>query len=86
MIWQDYVMGITALSFVYALFPQLIHGFKNKKTTIQPQTALITSLGLYAFSIATLTLNLYFSTIVNAFNATLWAFLFYQSIKYKKKG
>jgi len=86
MVWQDYVMGVAALGFVYALVPQVVHGFKSKITTIQPQTALITTLGLYAFSISTLTLGLYFSTVVNAFNATLWAILFYQSARYKKKG
>ena len=85
MVWQDYVMGVAALGFTYALIPQVIHGFKNKKTIIQSQTALITFLGLYAFGIATFSLGLYFSTAVNVVNAILWTIIFYQSIKYKDR-
>ena len=82
MVWQDYVMAAAAIGFIYALIPQIFHGFKYKTTTIQPQTALVTSVGLYAFSIATLTLGLYFSTFMNFINAIIWTILFYQSIKY----
>lgn len=82
MIWQDIIITLGNLLFAYALIPQVYHGFKTKKSEIVVQTSLITTIGLYASGIAFLSLNLIFSGIICAFNATMWALLLIQNLKY----
>ena len=82
MIWQDIALTIANLIFSYALIPQVYHGFKHKKTTITKQTSTLTTIGLFTSSIAFLSLNLLFSGIVCAFNATMWALLLIQKLLY----
>ncbi|MFH1365555.1 MAG: hypothetical protein ABIH28_03155 [archaeon] len=84
MIWQDLVITIAVLLMSYALFPQVIKGFKTKKPLISKQTALITSMALYSISFVYLTLNLYFSSAMNFLTGTLWIVLLIQSIRYEK--
>lgn len=69
--------------FSYALIPQVYHGFKTKRGSMVFQTALFTTIGLYASCIAFFTLNLFFSGIICAINGTLWFILLLQKIKYK---
>jgi len=81
--WQDTVITIVNLVFSYALIIQVIQGFKDKKAYINFQTGLLTTIGLYSIVIAYASLNLWFSTIVGTFNATMWLTLFIQRITYK---
>ena len=81
--WQDIVITISIIFFAYALIPQIIQGFKKRKQDILLQTSLITSIGMYAITIAYLTLNLIFSSITAAITGTLWAIIAIQKIFYK---
>ena len=83
MVWQDLVISIISISFSYALIPQVTKGFKEKKSNIAFQTAIINSLGMFIISIIYFTLNLYFSTILGITTSILWLILLIQSIKYK---
>jgi len=86
MLWQDYVFSGATVAFSYALIPQIIKGFKEKKANIETQTAAITSAGLYVCSGAAYTLDLDLTTGLYVVAATLWGVLLYQSIKYKKNS
>lgn len=81
--WQDYVMAAAAISFSYALVPQVYYGFKNKVKTIRKQTGIITTLGLSAIAYAQYSLDLDFSTITTTAATTLWGTLTVQSFRYK---
>ena len=83
MIWQDIVITIANLLFTYALIPQVYHGFKTKKGAMVFQTALLTTIGLYAATFAFISLKLYFSGIISSINATLWLILLMQRSVYK---
>ena len=81
--WQDIVITIANFIFAYALIPQVVKGFKDKKAHIHIQTGLLTTTGMYAMSFAFFSLGLLFSTIIGVFNATMWLLLFIQSLIYK---
>jgi len=84
MIWQDIVLTIANLIFSYALIVQVYTGFKIRKGLMNIQTALSTTMALYAITIVYFSLGLYFSTIIGAINGTLWLILFIQKLKYKE--
>lgn len=67
----------------YALVPQVLHGFKIKKSLIKIQTSAITCLAVYAMAAAFFSLKLYFSAIMDFIIGTLWLILFLQNIIYK---
>ena len=83
MMWQDILITISNILFSYALIPQVYHGFKNKKTAMILQTALLTTIGLYASCIAFFSLGLLFSGIITVINGTLWGLLLLQTLIYK---
>jgi len=83
MVWQDLVLTIANIIFGYALIPQIYKGFKDKKGYINFQTALLSTIGLYAVTIVYFSLELKFSTIIGGFNATMWLLLLIQTIIYK---
>ena len=85
MLWQDYVFSGATIAFSYALIPQIIKGFREKKANITTQTAAITSTGLYVCAGVAYTLDLYLTTGLYTVAATLWGVLMYQSIKYRNK-
>ena len=82
MIWQDMVITLANLLFTYSLIIQVHKGFKDKKAHMHFQTALFTTIGLYAITIAFTSLNLLFSALVSGFNATMWLLLFIQKLIY----
>ena len=84
MVWQDIVVAIANVLFGYSLLWQVFQGFKKKKGLLALQTSLLTTIGLYALSVAYFSLNLYVSTIIGVFNGTMWLILFIQGIIYKK--
>lgn len=81
--WQDIIIASANVLFGYSLLYQVFHGFKVKKKLLTLQTSLLSTIGLYALSIAYLTLGLYVSTAVGAINGTLWLLLFIQGITYR---
>jgi hypothetical protein len=83
MIWQDLVLTIANILFSLALIPQVYHGFKTKRAAMVLQTAVLTTIGLYATSIAFFTLNLFFSGAVSLISGTLWALLLIQKLIYR---
>jgi uncharacterized protein with PQ loop repeat len=83
MSWQDLVITIAVFLMSYALVPQVIKGFKTKKSLISIQTAAITAIALYSISLVYLTLDLYFSSAMNFLTGTLWTVLLIQSLVYK---
>ena len=83
MVWQDITITIVNIVFAYALIPQVLQGFKNKKAYINFQTGLLNALGMYAMAIAFFSLGLLFSGIIGTFNATMWLLLFIQRVIYK---
>ena len=83
--WQDIIISIANILFGYSLVYQVYMGFKKKKGTIEKQTSILTTLGLYALAIAYFSLGLYISTIIGIFNGTLWLILFIQAQIYKKE-
>ena len=83
MAWQDLVISIASMIFIYALIPQIYISHKNKKKNINFQTAFLTTIGLFTTAIAFLTLKLYFSSITSFISGTCWYVLTIQSIVYR---
>lgn len=79
----DIILAIVSLSFVYALIPQVILGFKTKKGLINIQTSTITFIGMYVVTICYFLLHLYFASIINFILGSLWLTLFIQGVKYE---
>ena len=84
MVWQDIVISISNLLFTYSISNQVYYGFRKKKGLIVLQTSIITTLGLFALTIAFLTLDLYLSSVVSFINGALWYMLFLQRLIYEK--
>jgi len=82
--WQDIALAIISIFLSYAMFPQVIRGFKAKKKMISTQTSLITFIGMYAVTIIYFTLGLHFATVISFITGTLWLILFAQGVVYKK--
>lgn len=85
MLWQDIVISIVNIMLLISLTPSLYESFKTKKITIPIFTSLPTAIGLYVMSIAFLTLDLYFSSIIVFLTATEWFILFIMRILYKNE-
>ncbi len=84
MVWQDLVIGVANLVFVYSLSYQVYYGFKRKKGLLTLQTSGLNFLSLFIISIAFFTLNLYFSFIAILIGSILWLILFIQRLIYDK--
>jgi hypothetical protein len=84
MVWQDILISLANIIFAYSLAYQVYIGFKEKKGALSIQTALLTFISLYVLSFAFITLNLFLSAIVSAFNGTMWALLLMQRLTYEK--
>jgi hypothetical protein len=67
----------------YALIPQVIKGFKDKKPHIAIQTGTITTIALFSITIVYFSLKLPFSGIMVSINTLLWLTLLIQSIIYQ---
>ena len=82
MVWQDYVITIANLMFVFSLFNQVYYGYKIKKGLIAFSTSVPTFIGLYFMSFAFFSLSLYFSSLSVFISGCLWVVLFTQRIIY----
>ncbi len=83
MVWQDIAISIASVLLAYALIPQVIKGFKEKRKIISFQTAILTVLGLLVITMSYYTLELTFSTIIIGITTSLWVILLIQTIIYK---
>lgn len=83
MVWQDFVAATCTLLFTYALIPQVIKGFRQKRGVIEFQTGAITFICLYILAGTMLTLELYYTSAMNFLAGTLWLLLFLQKVIYK---
>ena len=79
---QDLVITICVILFAYALVPQIIKNYKEKRCTITCQTSVITYVCMFAIGGAFLSLGLTFSFIMSYVTGVLWLVLFIQRIKY----
>lgn len=80
--WQDKVMGIAIIMFVYSLLPQIIFNFQHRAVFISWQTLVLTSVGLYTFSFCMWTMGLKLSSIANFLTAFGWSIMIIQKIFY----
>ena len=85
MVWQDIALSIASVLLGYALFPQVIKGFKDKRQDLSLQTSTLTVLGLMIITFSYFTLELTFSTIVTGITTSLWITLLIQAIIYNDK-
>ena len=83
MVWQDIVIAICAIAFSYALIPQILKGFRSKKSLISTQTTIITTIGMFMLALTYLTPNLIFSAIITFIATALWTILLIQNKIYK---
>jgi len=81
--WQDFTLMIVAICLNIAMLPQIIKGFKAKKKMMASSTTLITVIGIFIVGFVYLSLNLYFSAVLQLIGGILWLILFIQSIIYK---
>ncbi len=82
MVWQDIIVSIASIIFVYAMIPQIIYGFKTKKGLISIQFSLLNIVAMIGLIIVYASFNLIFSTILNSIIAFLWFILLIQRLKY----
>lgn len=86
MIWQDLVMGVCTVGFAVALVPQVLHGIREKHTTIQPPTAAMTAALMFVFALCAWTLGLLFYCVANVVTASLWCALAWQAWRFGGRG
>ncbi len=84
MAWQDLIISISIVLMGYAMIPQVIHGFRKKINTIKLQTSIITTIALFAMTVAFFSLKLYFSAFMDVIMCTLWFLIVVQGILYNK--
>lgn len=82
MLWQDIVISLANVLFLYSLFKQSYHGFKKKRGFITLQTSSLTTVGLIGMSIAMFSMKLYISGFVLALSAVMWFVLLIQRVAY----
>ncbi len=80
--WQDIVVSIASIIFVYAMIPQIIYGFKTKKGLISVQFSLLNILAMTGLVVVYATFGLIFSTALNIIITLLWFILLIQRLKY----
>lgn len=82
MVWQDAVCAGIQIVLSLSLIPQVYDGFRHKVGPIKFFTSVPTFCALYALTGVYLSLNLYFTSAVTFFCATLWFLLFLQRVMY----
>jgi len=82
MIWQDILITLANILMGYALIPQVIKGFKTRKS-LTLQTTLLTVIGLILTDVCFFTLKLYLSFGLTLITTIIWTILLAQSIVYK---
>ena len=72
--WQDYVIMVVNLSFIFALLPSVFSESKPHRGT-----CILTGVGLTVLTVVFATLSLTFSAITAGLTAFLWFVLFIQT-------
>lgn len=80
--YQDIIIAIVNICFIYALVPQVYYGFKMKKPFVTFQTSVITFLGLVVLTFVFLSLDLILSTVAALFSSICWYLLLVQRVVY----
>lgn len=80
--WQDIVVSIASIIFVYAMIPQIIYGFKTKKGLISIQFSLLNILAMTSLVVVYTSFGLVFSTVLSILITLLWFILLVQRLKY----
>ena len=83
MTWQDIVLSISNIVFIYAVIPQITNNFKLGKCYINKQTSLLTAGSLFVISATYGSLNLLWATLLTSISATLWTIVFIQGIFFR---
>lgn len=83
MIWQDVVVAVANVLFMYSLAHQVRHGFRTRKGTVTLVTSSLTAVGLYAIAAAFFTLSLFLSAGAAFVNGVLWTVLFVQGVMFR---
>ena len=84
MIWQDVVVGIVNVLFMYAMIPQLVYGFKTRKGLISVQFSLLNILAMLLLLLVYVSFGLYISVALTVVLIVMWIILFLQRISYGK--
>ena len=82
MVWQDIIVAIANVVFIYAMIPQVTYGFKTKKGLISIQFSLLNILAMIGLGIVYFSFNLIFSVFLNIILIILWLILLFQRISY----
>ena len=80
----DYFMTLVSIGFAYSLVPQMILVTKQKKVEIAWQTLIISSLGLWTYTVCFILLDQKLTGITNTLCASCWTYLLIAKIYYKK--
>ncbi len=84
--WQDLLLTIVSIGFVYSLIPQIFLNFKIKQIQFSWQTIIITTVGIYVSAICNFSLDLHFTGITNLITGTCWLTLGIQKIFFERKS
>ncbi|MFH1325649.1 MAG: hypothetical protein ABIH49_02685 [archaeon] len=82
MIWQDVIVSLASVIFVYSMFPQIVYGFKTKKGLISIQFSLLNIIAMIGLIIVYVSFELFLSAAINMLITSLWGVLLIQRIKY----
>lgn len=74
--WQDWVLGIGSLCFVFALLPSVLSKHKP-----HIGTSLLTAVVLTAFTAVYFSLGLFYGAITTGMAAVMWYVLLYQKAR-----
>jgi len=84
MIWQDVVVGVVNVLFIYAMIPQIVYGFKAHKGLISVQFSVLNILAMLLLLVVYVSFELYVSVILTGVLMFLWAILLFQRVAYGK--
>ena len=80
--WQDIVITIASIVFVYAMVPQIIYGYKKRLGVITYQFSILNTVAMIALTITYYSLGLTLSTIISFVLTVLYLILLIQRIIY----
>lgn len=82
--WQDKVIGLACLVFVYALIPQIWKSFKEKRSGVAVQTSALTGGACLTLSVCMVTAGLVWGGVMNGLVGCLWLTVLAQRFYYGK--
>lgn len=82
MIWQDVVMGGCSVLFVWAMLPQVLLGFRERRGYASVATSVTTGTALWVTAGCLATLGAPATAVVNVMCGFLWFVLAAQNVAY----